>query len=280
MGRIPTKQNPNPWKEEPSDKKKRQQPPQYDSLVGDIPRESPYSKTRYPISTPERTHAIDHSVEIINGRPEDYPFPKGKLSDELEKYQDKDLARLVDNIARAHYECRRIIDQCDRILLNDQPLIEKPEQRENRQELFHYYVYVREPCQQRLGAIYKLMDLIVTDLLLYNPQLGSDIQKLGHSVVRKAKEIDEKLRPLKALPYWNERNYTGPIAEFRRYVKILFDKLNHIGQLLEKDINSEKPAGTGQKEIVEVKPGVFGITVDIKELARRFWKRVCSRSKD
>jgi len=43
---------------------------------------------------------------------------------------------------------------------------------------------------------------------------------------------------------------------------------------------NNKPAGTGQKEIVEVKPGVLGITVNIKELARRFWKWVCSRSKD
>jgi len=43
---------------------------------------------------------------------------------------------------------------------------------------------------------------------------------------------------------------------------------------------AKKPAGTGQKEIVEVKPSVFGITFDIKELARRFWKWVCSRSKD
>ena len=248
MGRIPTRRNPNPWKEEPSDKKKRQSPHQYDSLrAGDIPYESPYPKTRHPISSPERTNAIEHSVEIINGRPDDYPFPKGKLSDELEKYSDKDLARLVDNIARAHYECARIINQCNRIL-NDQPLIEKPEQKENRQELFHYYVYIQAPCQQRLGAIYKLMELIVTDQLFRNPQLGSDIQQLGHSVVRKAKEIDERLRPLKALPYWNERNYTGPITEFRTYVKMLLDKLNHIGKLLEKDLTPEKKAETDPQE--------------------------------
>ena len=50
-----------------------------------------------------------------------------------------------------------------------------------------------------------------------------------------------------------------------------------ISQPFEKE---QKPAGTGQKEIVEVKPSVFGITVDIKELARRFWKWVCSRNKD
>lgn len=40
------------------------------------------------------------------------------------------------------------------------------------------------------------------------------------------------------------------------------------------------PLAKEQKEIVEVKPGVFGITVNIKELVRRFWKRVCSRRKD
>ena len=46
------------------------------------------------------------------------------------------------------------------------------------------------------------------------------------------------------------------------------------------DSVAEKATETEQKEIVEVKPGVFGITVNIKELARRLWKRVCSRSKD
>jgi len=41
-----------------------------------------------------------------------------------------------------------------------------------------------------------------------------------------------------------------------------------------------KPGGTGQEDIVELKPGWFGITVDIKELAKRFRKWVCSRRKD
>jgi hypothetical protein len=38
-----------------------------------------------------------------------------------------------------------------------------------------------------------------------------------------------------------------------------------------------KPAETGRNEIVEVKPGAFGINVNIKEIARRIWKLVCSR---
>ena len=40
-----------------------------------------------------------------------------------------------------------------------------------------------------------------------------------------------------------------------------------------------KPAETGEKEIVEVKPGIFGITFNIKEIGKRFWKWVCSRRK-
>ena len=64
------------------------------------------------------------------------------------------------------------------------------------------------------------------------------------------------------------------INEFRYHIKDIVSKIEN-GKL-----KPEKPAETEQKEIVEVKPGVFGITVDIKELARRFWKRVCSRSKD
>ena len=50
-----------------------------------------------------------------------------------------------------------------------------------------------------------------------------------------------------------------------------------ISQPIEQD---QKPAETKKKEIVEVKPGMFGITVNIKELARRFWKWVCSHSKE
>jgi len=46
------------------------------------------------------------------------------------------------------------------------------------------------------------------------------------------------------------------------------------------DIAIKKPAGTEQKEIFEIKPGAYGINVNIKEIARRIWNRVCSRSKD
>ena len=58
------------------------------------------------------------------------------------------------------------------------------------------------------------------------------------------------------------------------------DLVNALKEWHQLDMSPEKPAGTGQKEIVEVKPGAFGITVNIKEIAKRIWKCVCSRSKD
>ncbi len=45
-------------------------------------------------------------------------------------------------------------------------------------------------------------------------------------------------------------------------------------------IGSGRTKETGAKEIFEAKPGVAGFTVNIKEIAKRIWKCVCSRSKD
>ncbi len=57
---------------------------------------------------------------------------------------------------------------------------------------------------------------------------------------------------------------------------VFFDKIDRALQLVEKDL-PKPPAEKGRNEIVEVKPGAFGITVNIKEIARRIWNWVCSR---
>jgi len=44
-------------------------------------------------------------------------------------------------------------------------------------------------------------------------------------------------------------------------------------------IGSGRTQETGAKEIFEAKPGVAGFTVNIKEIAKRIWRRVCSRRK-
>lgn len=42
-------------------------------------------------------------------------------------------------------------------------------------------------------------------------------------------------------------------------------------------IGLDRTQETGTKEIFEAKPGMFGITFNIKEIGKRFWKWVCSR---
>ena len=44
-------------------------------------------------------------------------------------------------------------------------------------------------------------------------------------------------------------------------------------------VGSDMTQGTGTNEIFEAKPGVAGFTVNIKEIAKRIWKWVCSRCK-
>jgi len=74
------------------------------------------------------------------------------------------------------------------------------------------------------------------------------------------------------------------VEELDKSKKMLEDATDILSEKIKRFKDSQKqeiePAGTGQKEIVEVKPGAFGITVNIKEIAKRIWKCVCSRSKD
>lgn len=82
-----------------------------------------------------------------------------------------------------------------------------------------------------------------------------------------------------------QRTYKGKYFECDKFCNDLQRKLDDMdknGDLQQAwdDVKPNVKAETKQKEIVEVKPGVYGITLDIKELARRFWKWVCFRGKD
>lgn len=70
------------------------------------------------------------------------------------------------------------------------------------------------------------------------------------------------------------------IRTAKKYALRIIDLLRSTTALAREALTPEKSADTEQKEIVEVKPGAFGITINIKEIAKRIWKRVCSRSKD
>ena len=279
MGRIPTKQNPNPWKEDSSDKKKRKPPPRYDILIGDIPYESSYPKTRHPRLTCEWFKIEDHISEACQKPWKDLPLPKGKIIDEFDQCVDKDLARLVDNLFRAHWILNYMINQ---------PLSEK---------LLHYYVYVPLPCRFQLLNLYQgdeaslsqavgptewsgmwetardigrygpkpLMELIITDMTHRYSKYADQVERLCMEVLREATEADEYFGRLAELTpdYWNERNYDTPITKFRRCLKKLFDELNHIGQLLEKDLAAETPVETKQNRKTTIVAIIISLIVDL-----------------
>jgi len=58
-----------------------------------------------------------------------------------------------------------------------------------------------------------------------------------------------------------------------------FEKIRYLIKTEAEQAVPEKPAKTGAKEIFEAKPGVAGFTVNIKEIAKRIWMRVCYRRK-
>lgn len=95
-------------------------------------------------------------------------------------------------------------------------------------------------------------------------------------------ERDRFLSHLQVVEQAIERGDNPPLEliELRSKITRLIGTLEQTAKVFRDNLTRKKPAGTGQKEIVEVKPGAFGITVNIKEIAKRIWKCVCSRSKD
>jgi len=110
------------------------------------------------------------------------------------------------------------------------------------------------------------MDLIITDMTHRYSKYADQVERLCMEVLREAIEADEYFGRLTELTpdYWNERNYVTPIKKFRMCLKKLFDELNHIGQLLEKDLVAEKPAGKKQNHkttIVAIIISLFIISI-------------------
>jgi len=92
-------------------------------------------------------------------------------------------------------------------------------------------------------------------------------------IYRYMADIDHRIRGRGYPKSVRRRDVTEHITEMVKFLDKCKDEIIQ-------GIKAHKPAETKQKEIVEVKPGVFGITVDIKEIARRLWRWFCSRSKD
>jgi hypothetical protein len=97
----------------------------------------------------------------------------------------------------------------------------------------------------------RLVNLIITDLSCRSSTLGGGIERICQAMVQKAIENDGYFARLRAYTpqYWNERNYSGPIQSLKARLVTLLQQLNHVGQILDKELKSEKGAETGQEGI-------------------------------
>ena len=75
----------------------------------------------------------------------------------------------------------------------------------------------------------------------------------------------------------NEADYIKHIQACATMYTEACSLIAYILEIESKQPADEQPAETERKEIVEVKPGAFGITVNIKEIIKRIWKRFYSR---
>lgn len=258
-------------------------PPEYDTLVLDsnVPCKSPYPETRHRRLFHTESFKAVESISKVVGKPlEDWPFPEKQTAEELKKFKDQDLARLVLNVRSACVVFDRMVSQ---------PLSE---------ELLRYYAYVPLPCQVQLLRFYRfevvrapfgraqtseeeitkmheesqdaslreiswcagerLMNLIITDLSCRSSTLGKQIERTCQAIVQKAVENDAYFARLRAYTpqYWNERNYGGPIRSLKARLVTLLEQLNHVGQILDKELKGEvaDPKGKVGKKTQKKRP--------------------------
>jgi len=221
--------------------------PSYDSLDWNLlPCLSPNVNERHARSRREQIEAIKQMGELLNGRPGEFPFPKGELSLKLKKYKNTNLALLLDNISRVCWQLLRLLDQIHFVLAKKgregyKPLLKKPDY--TVAQILQHYVYLPKPCQAWMGILKPFREPIISDLLGEEPLSAHELRVIWDEVADKAQKVDSHLDRLRNLSYWNEQNYRNALTEFGNHIRELFDKLDHIGRLLESRLKGKKRTG-------------------------------------
>ncbi|MFC1781118.1 hypothetical protein ACFLZ8_02505 [Planctomycetota bacterium] len=174
--------------------------PQYDSLKANgVPYESSDRTTRHP-------RILAQKLKAISGYPDD--FMSGFPIKELEKYDNKEITYIVECSLRIIRVLRLWIDE------------------KMSYEMFCYYCYFENPCQQKLLIAVQNIDQLITKLHYHKPQLGDKVKTLYDALKGKVVETDNYYKSLSELRYWNEKNYN--LDEVKKYAEALRKTLLHI----------------------------------------------------
>lgn len=191
------------------------------------------------------------------------------------------------------------LDKLSNYPLNDKLLFcaDSPFNNENSENLLCCDIYYQTIYIEHLVRY----DELLTWLGYNKPGLVNTLERENSRVTDSAKALDKNYQEIKWVfskqlpnvvkaydPSLKPREigkgikdyHTFRIALFKTGVTIFAEKFRYIAKLLKEELATKNSIETEQKEIFEVKPGAYGINVNIKEIARRIWNRVCSRSKD
>jgi len=202
----------------------------YDSLRQDnTPYESSNRKLCHPRKWHEECTAIDQIHEVIFCSEKDLADLPCK---DYGQYEDKELAWVVN-------ESHRILVQ-----------LEHWAKEKMTKKVFHYYVYGKNPCKERLKTIAKKMDNLITHWQYYNQGLSKNISRNYKDLQRAAKKTDKHYKRLSILPYWNERDFNP--MQVKQCAAELHNKLLHIASMAYGDLEkAEKPEETELKAETE-----------------------------
>ncbi|MBA7662367.1 hypothetical protein ES703_70396 [subsurface metagenome] len=211
---------------------------------------------------------------------------QGDYAKELEKNRDellegvKSFDRNIDRNNKHHLPNFDLCDTAHGLFKKLRRIVE--EQTDDNKKLLLYAECIEDLIKDDTklypqilrGEFEELLDIIVSNIQRYD-LFGELLGRIKEKDPTAATQIKEKYDQLIILS--NVEN--AHEKELKAVESVALNLVSLMREIAETKQNN-KPAGTGQKEIVEVKPGVCGITINIKELARRFWMWFCSRSKD
>lgn len=112
------------------------------------------------------------------------------------------------------------------------------------------------------------------DLHNFCPEVAFDVFGLFASELhRYADEMDTDAAHAQLSKKGSSSN--DPHWQWAQITPLHYSECRLYSQLL--STNTGETDKSDAKEIIEVKPSMFGITININEIAKRFWKWICSR---
>lgn len=142
------------------------------------------------------------------------------------------------------------------------------EQVDPERPAFWFYSYHFRPCWLRVCAVELSGDgNLITQLTYNHPSTAAELKALWDNLGKKVHEWDALAQVFQSQCWIDRSRLVDPI-EVKKAAAALRNELKIISELIEK----EQKAGTGCDDILEMRPNVYGVGVNLRALWRRCWR--------